>query len=73
MNSYKGVHKFGESWEARIFTKTGERKYLGTYKTELAAAKAYDRKAKQVWGRRLNFPHGDVNRKDILAFDALNR
>lgn len=54
---YKGVrpdhHKFG----ALVSTR-GKRIYIGSFKTEIEAAQAYDRKARELFGEfaSLNFP-----------------
>lgn len=65
-SAYKGVAKIsrwatnknGKIWEARICW-DGKQRVIGTYKTELDAAQAYDNKAREVHAQfaRLNFPH----------------
>lgn len=53
-NAYKGVHKRrGHTWSA-----TCRGRYLGSFRTEEAAARAYDTEARSVFGEfaRLNFP-----------------
>lgn len=55
-NTYKGVTKrAGYTWSAKC---AGT--YLGGFKTEEAAARAYDAEARRVFGEfaRLNFPEG---------------
>ena len=58
-SKYKGVHwvKSEKTWRARI---TCKKKviYLGRFSDEIEAAKAYDRKAKELFGEYtcLNFP-----------------
>lgn len=58
---YKGVTKDHNSYRAGI---TINKIYinLGFYKTPEEAARAYDKKAKEVWGHFawLNFPKGDT-------------
>ena len=62
---YKGVYvgRHGKRWCARISIRPalgGKRKtfYLGTFETEILAAQAYDKKAKELFGEFafLNFP-----------------
>ncbi len=59
VSKYKGVHrhKYAKSWTVRI-QRDGIRKQLGCLKSEIAAAKAYDKAAKQLGGEFafLNFP-----------------
>lgn len=55
---YKGVHKKSllRNWSAAICYK-GKREHLGSFKTEIGAAKAYDRRAKELFREyaKLNF------------------
>lgn len=53
---YKGVSKRGLRWRAYIVLQ-GKQKHLGCFIHELDAAKAYDTKAKELFGKfaRLNF------------------
>lgn len=52
---FKGVSQNGAGWQARIH-KNNKRIQLGTYKSEIDAAKAYNDKAKELFGEfaRLN-------------------
>jgi hypothetical protein len=52
-----GVHVNGQHWIARIEHK-GERYYLGSYTNTIAAARAYDAKARELLGDQaiVNFP-----------------
>lgn len=57
-SKYKGVHLTKYlTWHAEI-RKDGKSINLGTYETEIDAAKAYDKKAKELFGEfaHLNFP-----------------
>jgi hypothetical protein len=59
---YKGVcynKKYKKNWYARIF-KNGECQYLGSFTNEIEAAKAYDKKAIELFGEfaKLNFKEG---------------
>ena len=50
-SEYKGVywHKQNKKWRTRINI-NGKRIYLGSFKSEIQAAKAYDKKAKILFG-----------------------
>lgn len=48
-SGYKGVTKNRRMWVARISIK-GKLKHLGIFKEKIQAAKAYDYKAKELWG-----------------------
>ena len=56
---YKGVrwHKGGKKWQASI-RKDGKLMHIGCYISEVEAGKAYDKKARGMFGEyaRLNFP-----------------
>ena len=58
-SKYKGVSwkKSGKKWLARIKI-NAERRHIGVYKTEIEAAQAYDKVAKESFGEfaRLNLP-----------------
>ena len=58
-SDYKGIHyiKKVKRWRARI-TFEGKTRYVGQYRDEISAAKAYDRAAKKYFGEfaYLNFP-----------------
>jgi len=56
-SKYRGVTKHTRSWQAYV-SKDRNRLTLGSYKAEEDAAKAYDRKALELWGddAKLNFP-----------------
>lgn len=55
-NGYKGVHKSGSKWMAQIWN-DGTAVYLGTFLEVEEAARAYDEKAKEIFGdfARTNF------------------
>ena len=59
-SQYKGVywHKVGGKWAARI-TYNGKNHYLGLYVDEKEAAKAYDEKAKELYGEFAYLNFGD--------------
>jgi len=56
---YKGVCVTrGDKWRSVIYVK-GRQRYLGTFSSEVEAAKIYDLAAKMYFGypTKLNFPH----------------
>lgn len=66
-SGYKGVcwsDRYGK-WRATI-TDHGKQRHIGYFDSDVAAAKAYDKHAVEVFGEfaRLNFPNGDAS-----AFD----
>lgn len=48
-SGFKGVSRAGEKWDAYI-TKDGKTTYLGRFKTAELAARAYDQKARELFG-----------------------
>lgn len=58
-SGFKGIYTDKGRWSAKI-TVQGRRIYLGRYKTQEEAARAYDRGARKHFGAfaRLNFPIG---------------
>lgn len=56
---YKGIFKNKLRWSARIVSR-GTEYYLGNFKTQEEAARAYDAKARELFGEfaRVNFPVG---------------
>jgi hypothetical protein len=58
-SKYKGVcwHKNQKRWLARVYS-NGVTYHLGSFKSEIKAAKAYDKKAGELFGQyaHLNFP-----------------
>lgn len=57
-NKYRGVTKsYKEKWLSRMYI-DGKREYLGCFSTPVEAAKAYDKKAYELYGDKaiLNFP-----------------
>ena len=70
-SQYKGVSLVPRRrpWKAEI-RQGGRYIYLGTYKTEEAAARAYDRAAAELWGKFacLNFPDGLALEENLVLF-----
>lgn len=54
---YKGIGRSGKRWMALI-KKDGKLSYIGTFSTQIEAAKAFDIAAFEAWGFDcyLNFP-----------------
>jgi EREBP-like factor len=56
---YRGVYQtsWGNTWQS-VIQKDGKRHYLGAFKNEESAARAYDRAALSLYGSTatLNFP-----------------
>lgn len=48
---FKGVHRSKGRWAAQIKRPGGRRLWLGVFPTQRAAAQAYDRAARQLFGR----------------------
>ena len=59
-SKYKGVNRNQKKWKAQI-RHNNVRLYLGTYDSEIVAARVYDNKAKELFGEYayLNFPKGE--------------
>ncbi|MGE7932145.1 hypothetical protein [Viridibacillus arvi] len=57
-NGYRGIQKEGKKWSARIYRRK-KTIYLGMYSSKIEAAKAYDKKAYELFGEKaiLNFPN----------------
>ena len=51
---YRGVTRDGKRWRVRIFN-DGEDEWVGSFDSELAAAKAYDARARELGRTKLNF------------------
>ena len=72
---YKGVHwcNFHKKFRARI-THNGIRLHLGYFEDEIAAAKAYDKKAKELFGEfaYLNFPQENLEVQRCKVSKAQN-
>lgn len=62
-SKYKGVTKHGNKWKAQIAAE-GKVVYLGLFKTELDAAKAYNEQAEIL--------HGNYARLNILELSSKN-
>lgn len=64
-SKYKGVRYCDQkdNWIAEA-TLRGHKHHLGTFRDEVEAARAYDRKAAELFGKyaRLNFPQGGTSR-----------
>jgi hypothetical protein len=58
-SGYKGVSKYFNKWQARLET-NGKQVFVGLFPTIEEAARAYDAKAKELFGEfaGLNFPNG---------------
>ena len=69
-SSFKGVsfHKEYKKWRA-IITQNKKNQHLGFFRSQVRAAKAYDDKAKELFGQfaRPNFPHS-LRRKNICRW-----
>jgi hypothetical protein len=57
-SGYKGVQKHGKRWKASISRKLGDDITIGVYDDPKEAARAYDEKAREIFGEYawLNFP-----------------
>jgi len=58
-SDFYGVSKKGDQQYQATITKNHETKHIGTYKTEIEAAKAYDAEARKLYDSdaNLNFPN----------------
>ena len=66
---YRGVWRAENRWAAQISTRKDNIRtvfYLGVFSDEIDAAKAYDRKAREIFGdfARLNFPQEESSYAD---------
>ena len=68
-SNYRGVswHKRSGKWEAKI-THEKRRNYLGAFQDEVEAARAYDKRARQLYGAaaQLNFPRAGEKKGAVL-------
>lgn len=57
ISQYKGIYRVGNRWKA-VISPANKHICLGYFSTDIEAAKAYDKAAKQIYGEfaRLNFP-----------------
>ena len=59
-SKYKGVHRHGKKWEARI-THNKKRMHIGYCECEIEAAEIYDKKAKELFGEFACCNFGETN------------
>jgi hypothetical protein len=67
-SKYKGVRSRDKNWIAIIKTNR-KTQHIGTFRTEYAAAKAYDQRAKEIFGdfAKLNIPT-DIDYSDLEKY-----
>jgi len=70
-SKFKGVNKpdNAKTWRATI-AQSGKKIHIGCFATEEEAARAYDKKAKEIFGEfaRLNFPLGTAKSATTMYF-----